>query len=104
MRIISTECSSQKTVKEQNEVQQGDKKTCISVLFWLWIATFVRSFLAFSNLSISIFWAFAEKEQKLQEALETVKSHNYLAHTLPIASKQKLQTAYKKHYCTKLMI
>lgn len=72
------------------------KNPRISVLFWFWIATFVRSFLAFSNLSISIFWAFAEKEQKLQEALEMVKSHNYLAHTLPITSNQKLQTVYKK--------
>lgn len=44
-------------------------------------ATFVRSFLAFSSLSISIFWAFAEKEQKLQEALETLKSYHCLTNS-----------------------
>lgn len=44
------------------------------------MTTFVRSFLAFSSLSISIFWAFAEKEQKLQEALETLQSYPCLTH------------------------
>lgn len=46
------------------------------------MATFVRSFLAFSSLSISIFWAFAEKEQKLQEALETLQSYPCLYYTI----------------------